>query len=158
MLSEQDHRAHHFGGFLGLALHKIRSKSTDQLKDEQKEHSKPRKRALSSRDLSSVSSTSFEYTQEEQPSITNDSGVTTTIAVFVEPELHSKCSRASSFLKCGLSTPKKQPASAASMSVRVSSPSSSITSDADMLDQTLLNIKMKLVSIITAVMYYLPRL
>lgn len=142
MSHEHGHRSHHFGGFLGLALHKIRSKSTNQLKDEQEERPRPRKRAFSLRDLLSVSSTSFEYI-EELPSIDSKFGNSdvTTIAAFVEPELHSKCSRATSSLK---SSPDKQSMSAASISASISSPS--ISSDADVLDQTLLSIRTKLVS------------
>ena len=144
MLHERGHHGHHFGGLLSIVFHRAKSKSTDQLEDQQEKKLKSCQRAWSSRDLS------FEHTKKEHPySLVRKSSDSSIIAATAEANLQLKCSTPSVpfFVKYAVSTPKKQPGSAATMSARTSSPCSSITSDADVLDQALLHIRMKLVSI-----------
>lgn len=155
MTSEQDQQVHHFGGFLGVLLNKIKSKSAEQLQDQQKQKSALSERASSTKELSSVSSTSFEFSQQGKPAVkTNDSSAAD-VEIPVDQSVQKRRSSGSipSFVRYAVSSPKDLPSPDTDMSTKLLSlPSpltqtpSSIASDANMLDQTLLHIRLKLVS------------
>lgn len=132
------HPAHHFGGFLGLALHRAKSKSTEHLHPESRQHKKLDKRVLSSRDLAS----GFDNVLAEQPKFRKS-----------EEEIRSPAALAESKRYTGDSVPfaikyavSKDTTTKLAMSVTAASASTQSQSDPDMLDQALSNIRMKLVS------------
>lgn len=145
------HPQHHFGGFLGLALHRTKSRSSESL-DQRDQDKKLDKHVLSSRDL--TASAGFDNVlaelnkqakfneSEEDPSASPVEGsrqrkarVDDTVPFSVKYAVAKNTATKSTF---------------STMSVAVMSPTSqtpviSTDGDPDMLDQALTNVRMKLV-------------
>lgn len=142
------HPQHHFGGFLGLALHKAKSKSSEHL-DLDSHHRELDKRVLSSRDL--TSGTGFDNVLAElnqQPKFEETSSLEPVEQLQSKKTKYGIADTVPFSVKYSVS---KDIDTTSTMSVAVASSSMqsqliSTNGDPDMLDQALNNIRMKLVS------------
>ena len=146
------HPQHHLRGFLGIALHKYKSKSSEQLGTEAKQETL-HKRVLSSRDLSSSGGFANVLAELTQAPMFSKEDSTSTFGQPKEKPENSKPHKNFDTVPFSVKySVAKDTAKKPNMSVAVIPSSTLVTQangDPDKLDQALQNIRIKLVSIVS---------
>lgn len=143
MPSDQGHHqlSHHFGGFLSVALHRAKSKSSENLNSTGASTSpKQKKRVFSSRDLTSEAV--FESEPSKQRMLKNSADTSSKQKEL--PQIRKCCAADTVPFSVKYSVAKEKK-STMSTAIMTSSPIPAVSGDSDTLDQALQGIKIKLV-------------